>query len=76
VHDAVPNRFAQVQTWLGAAISCVGWGLAGYCPGPALVGAGAGVSTALLFLPAMIAGSIVHRLIAERLRPPEVPSGS
>jgi len=51
---------------LGAAIFGVGWGLAGYCPGPALVGAGAGVSTALLFLPAMIAGGIAHRLFVTR----------
>jgi uncharacterized membrane protein YedE/YeeE len=46
---------------IGAAIFGVGWGLAGYCPGPALVGAAAGVSTALWFVPAMIIGSLVHR---------------
>jgi len=51
---------------LGAAIFGVGWGLAGYCPGPALVGAGAGAASALLFLPAMIAGGIAHRLAAAR----------
>jgi hypothetical protein len=51
---------------LGAAIFGVGWGFAGYCPGPALVGAGPGIGTALLFLPAMIAGSIMHRLVAAR----------
>lgn len=52
---------------LGAAIFGVGWGLAGYCPGPALVGAGAGTATALLFLPAMIVGSIAYRLLVARL---------
>jgi uncharacterized membrane protein YedE/YeeE len=58
------TRTIDLPLILGAAIFGVGWGLAGYCPGPVLVGAGAGVSTALLFLPAMIAGGIAHRLVA------------
>ncbi|CAB3689301.1 DUF6691 family protein [Achromobacter pestifer] len=33
-----------------------GWGLAGFCPGPALVAASAGVPEALIFVAAMIAG--------------------
>jgi uncharacterized membrane protein YedE/YeeE len=41
----------------GAAIFGVGWGLAGFCPGPALVGAAAGLTDAWIFVPAMIAGS-------------------
>lgn len=41
----------------GAAIFGVGWGLAGFCPGPVLVGAAAGVRDAWLFVPAMLAGS-------------------
>jgi uncharacterized membrane protein YedE/YeeE len=61
-----PTRTIDLPLVLGAAMFGVGWGLAGYCPGPALVGAGAGVSTALLFLPAMIVGGIVHRLVAAR----------
>jgi len=41
----------------GAAIFGVGWGLAGFCPGPALVGVAAGLVDAWIFLPAMLAGS-------------------
>lgn len=41
---------------LGAAIFGMGWGLGGYCPGPALVAAGAVSPDALLFLGATIAG--------------------
>jgi hypothetical protein len=55
------TRAIDLPLVLGAAIFGVGWGLAGYCPGPALVGAGAGIGTALLFVPAMIAGSVVYR---------------
>jgi uncharacterized membrane protein YedE/YeeE len=40
----------------GAAIFGIGWGLAGFCPGPALVGSAAGVVDAWIFLPAMVAG--------------------
>lgn len=47
---------------IGAAIFGVGWGLAGYCPGPALVGVAGGVQTAMIFLPAMIVGGLAHRL--------------
>lgn len=48
---------------LGAAIFGAGWGVAGFCPGPVLVGAAAGVRDALIFLPAMLAGSLVYRLL-------------
>ncbi|MEN5221979.1 DUF6691 family protein [Stenotrophomonas sp. TWI602] len=45
----------------GAALFGIGWGLAGYCPGPALVGAGYGASEALWFVPAMLVGMALHR---------------
>ena len=51
---------------MGAGLFGIGWGLAGYCPGPALVGAAGGVNTALMFAPAMIAGAVLHRAIARR----------
>ena len=43
----------------GAAIFGIGWGLAGFCPGPALVGVAAGLADAWIFLPAMVAGSFL-----------------
>jgi len=48
----------------GAAIFGVGWGLAGFCPGPALVGIAAGLHDAWIFIPAMIAGSWVAGRLA------------
>ena len=49
----------------GAAIFGVGWGLAGFCPGPALVGVAAGLRDAWLFLPAMVAGSWIAGRLAK-----------
>jgi uncharacterized protein len=50
---------------LGAAIFGFGWGLAGYCPGPVLIAAASGVGSALVFVPCMIVGSLIHRVIAK-----------
>ncbi len=41
----------------GAALFGIGWGLAGYCPGPAIASLGFGNVEALWFLPAMVAGA-------------------
>jgi uncharacterized protein len=48
----------------GAAIFGIGWGIAGYCPGPALAGLGIASIEALWFVPAMIAGMLLHRIVA------------
>lgn len=48
---------------LGSAVFGVGWGLAGFCPGPALVALGAGIPKALGFLAAMLAGMAVFELL-------------
>jgi uncharacterized protein len=45
---------------LGGALFGVGWGLAGYCPGPAITAAAAGHSTTLVFAAAMLVGMAVH----------------
>lgn len=51
---------------VGAAIFGIGWGLAGFCPGPALVGVAAGLTDAWIFLPAMMAGSWIAGRVAGR----------
>lgn len=50
---------------LGSAAFGIGWGLAGFCPGPALVAMGAGYPKAWAFGAAMLAGMAVFEL-AER----------
>lgn len=42
----------------GALLFGIGWGLAGLCPGPALVALGAGQGKALVFVAAMLAGML------------------
>jgi uncharacterized protein len=44
----------------GGALFGLGWGLAGFCPGPALVALSAGMTDAWLFVPAMLAGIALH----------------
>ncbi len=51
----------------GAALFGFGWGLAGYCPGPALTSIGAGSVDAAVFAVAMIGGMIGHRVLNARL---------
>lgn len=45
---------------VGSLVFGAGWGLAGFCPGPALVALGAGQWQALVFVLAMLAGMAAH----------------
>jgi len=47
----------------GAAIFGIGWGLTGYCPGPALASLGHGAPATLVFVAAMLAGMTGFRLL-------------
>ncbi len=53
----------------GAAIFGVGWGLGGYCPGPALVSAAAGRTEAIVFVVAMTIGMLVQHATASPSKP-------
>jgi len=54
---------------IGSLVFGIGWGLAGFCPGPALVATGAGELKAIAFTGAMLAGmGIFHRLNRRRPR--------
>ena len=45
-----------------------GWGLAGFCPGPALVALGTGEAKAIVFVIAMVAGMGLFEVIDGRTR--------
>ncbi|WP_432240789.1 DUF6691 family protein [Herbaspirillum robiniae] len=53
---------------LGSALFGVGWGVAGFCPGPALVALGMGEGKALAFVLAMLGGMGVFELLEARRR--------
>lgn len=50
----------------GSALFGVGWGLAGFCPGPGLVSAAALGADALVFVACMLAGMATHRVWSAR----------
>jgi uncharacterized membrane protein YedE/YeeE len=50
----------------GSALFGIGWGLAGYCPGPAFASIGLGNAEALWIVPAMLAGAALQQLLLPR----------
>ena len=45
----------------GAAIFGIGWGIAGYCPGPAITSLSTLSAESIVFVAAMLAGGWLHR---------------
>lgn len=54
---------------LGALIFGIGWGLVGYCPGPALASLAFGATGTILFVLAMIAGMMLEAFVGKKLVP-------
>lgn len=61
------NTAVTLRLVAGSALFGIGWGVAGFCPGPALVALGAGYPKAVGFVAAMVAGMLVFELV-ERTR--------
>ena len=57
---------------LGSVVFGMGWGVAGFCPGPGLVALGMGETKALVFVLAMLAGMLLFNLM-ERHRSKAAP---
>lgn len=62
-------RHVDRRLVVGSLAFGAGWGLAGFCPGPALVSLGAGEVKAAVFVLAMLAGMALFE-VAERLKAP------
>ena len=60
----------------GAALFGVGWGLVGYCPGPAIASLGFVGEPAAIFALAMVAGMIALKAILESVKAPQEGSES
>ena len=58
------NRLLDRQLIGGAALFGIGWGLAGFCPGPAVAGLSYGLWQPWLFVASMIAGMLLERTYA------------
>jgi uncharacterized protein len=57
----------------GSLLFGIGWGVAGFCPGPGLVALGMGEGKALVFVAAMLAGMVVFEWFEKR-RPADRPA--
>jgi uncharacterized membrane protein YedE/YeeE len=63
----IPERTdIDVRLVGGSALFGIGWGLAGFCPGPALSALTTGLTPVLLFVAAMIAGMRLHDRVLAR----------
>lgn len=51
---------------IGSVVFGIGWGLAGFCPGPGLVALGMGEAKALVFVVAMLVGMGIFALFERR----------
>lgn len=61
----LPTRQDIDRTLLiGAGLFGIGWGIAGYCPGPAITATVLGIANPFIFLVAMIIGSWAYTAIA------------
>ena len=60
----LPTRtYIDQRLVVGAGLFGIGWGLGGFCPGPALVSLGLGSPGVLVFVPAMLLGMWAARLV-------------
>ena len=53
----------------GSMLFGIGWGIAGFCPGPGLVALGAGEAKAAVFVAAMLVGMAIFELIEHWRQP-------
>ncbi len=54
------NRTIDTRLVLGGLLFGTGWGIAGFCPGPAIVAMGSGLPVAAVFVLAMLVGMVAH----------------
>ena len=67
----VPTRSdIDVRLMLGASLFGIGWGIAGYCPGPAIAGLGLGAMKTIVFCLAMVIGMWLFRQLDAYVKRP------
>lgn len=63
------RRDIDAPLLIGAALFGIGWGLVGYCPGPAIASIGFANPEAVWFVPAMLAGAALPRWRRQAVNP-------
>ena len=63
------NHAPDRRLLLGSALFGIGWGLVGFCPGPAISGLVLGLWQPWLFVAAMLTGMLAERLLPLQLAP-------
>ncbi|CAN5809375.1 YeeE/YedE thiosulfate transporter family protein [soil metagenome] len=63
------SRDIDSRLVIGSVVFGIGWGIAGFCPGPGLVALGMGEIKALVFVAAMLVGMGAFELLEGRKQP-------
>ncbi|MGC8118981.1 DUF6691 family protein [Marinobacter sp. VGCF2001] len=69
--NTLANTRIDTRLVLGSMMFGVGWGVAGFCPGPAIVALGAGEIKAAVFVASMVAGMMAFEAIERVARSSE-----
>lgn len=64
--DWPTRRAVDARLVAGSALFGVGWGLVGFCPGPAIAALASGLAPVVIFASAMVGGMAVYRIWAHR----------
>lgn len=67
--DLPAARRIDAPLVLGAALFGIGWGLSGFCPGPAVAALSTGAAPVVVFVAAMLIGMAAQALIRPRAGP-------
>ena len=70
------NRTTDRRLMLGSALFGIGWGLVGFCPGPAISGLVFGLWQHWLFVAAMLTGMLIERVLPLELSLRSLPHRS
>lgn len=62
------SREIDKRLVIGSLTFGIGWGLAGFCPGPGLVAMGGGQPEAAIFVLSMVGGMLVFELLESRIK--------
>jgi uncharacterized membrane protein YedE/YeeE len=68
------SRDIDARLVIGSLVFGIGWGIAGFCPGPGLVALGMGEAKALVFVVAMLVGMGAFELLERRKQAASLPT--